>query len=171
MSLLDTFIIETNTNALSNITYSSYFMWCPSMCGFPNRYPNFVQRLEPTVSGCFITHLSPESFLRVQRRMIRWQIFQMQTFMSLKENFDFFSGVPLCSVYIKPDSKMLEPAVKMLQAGQEAISVAFGRFHQAVFAQNRRNPAENINPGAMVASGRDTHTLAFLSPHPSQSGM
>ena len=141
------------------------------MAGSPNRYPNFIQRFEPIVSGRFITHLSPEPFLRIQRRLIRRQIFQTQTPMGLKENFDCLSRVPLCTINIKPDSMLFQGAIKMFKAIQEAVPVTLGRFYQSIPAQKRRNPAENVNPRAMVAGSGDAHTFTFLCPHSAEPGM
>ena len=141
------------------------------MSGFPNRYPNFIQSFEPIVSGRFITHLPPKPFLRVQRRLVRRQIFQAQTFMGSKEDFNFFSRVPLRSINIKPDSILFQGTVKMLKAIQKAVSVTPGRFYQSVPTQKRRNPAENINSRTMVAGSGKTNTFTLPGPHSTEPRM
>ena len=135
------------------------------MCGFPNRYPNFIQSFEPIVGGCLITYLPPEPFLRIQSWLIRRQIFQAQTFMGFKKNLNLFTSVPSGSVDIKPDSIIFEHPVKMLKTLQKAISIAFRSFYHSTFAQKRRNPAKNIESCAMVAGSGNSHTSSPLCPY------
>ncbi len=141
------------------------------MCGFPNRYPDFIQSLEPIVGGCFITYLPPESFLRIQSWLIRRQIFQAQTPMGFKKNLSLFTPVPSGSVDIKPDSIIFKYSIKMLKTSQKAIPIAFRSFYHSTFTQKRCNPAKNIESCAMVAGSGNSHASSSFCPYSTNSRM
>lgn len=91
--------------------------------------------------------------------------------MGLKEEFYLFSFMPSGSIDIEPNHVTFEPPIEMLQATQESFSVPLRQPHQALSAQQRGHPAEDIEPLAMLAGGRDAKPFSSLSPTDPQTGM
>ena len=136
-----------------------------------NRFPGRIQAFKPAIGSCLIADLTPEAFLQVQAGLVRWQILQAQPDMCLKKEFHLFSSMPAGSIDIQPDRIPFEPLIEMLEAAQESFSIPLRQPHEALSTQERGHPAEDIEPLAMLAGGRDAKPFPSLGPTDSQTRM
>lgn len=136
-----------------------------------NSIPYNIQSFEPTIGRCFVSDLSPYPFLCIQSRLVTWQIFYMQTFMSLYKNLNLFSLMPFCLINIQPYCISPQPPIKIIKAIQKSLSIAICRSNHTNTTQKGSNPAKNIEPLMVLAIGRDFKAHPLFSPSSAQSGM
>jgi hypothetical protein len=127
--------------------------------------------IKPNVPGNFVSALALDVFLLLEGRLVRRKIFQMNLSMALQKKPDFFSFVPFSSIDIEIDNKARELFQHVLQYLQESILVTFSGAYQTLPFYQRRHPARQIEPLAMLAGSRDFEPLTFLRPASAQTGM
>jgi len=91
--------------------------------------------------------------------------------MALEEKPYCVTLVPFSPVHIEMDNITAELFQHMPQHLYESLAVAFRGAYQALPPQQGHHPAGEIEPLAMLASGRDFEPLTFLSPAPTQARM
>jgi hypothetical protein len=123
-----------------------------------------IKVLKPDVPSNLVPALAPDVLLLIESGLIGRQIFQMNLSMALKEEPYLFSFVPFSSVYVEMDNITAELFQHMLQHLYESLAVTCGGAYQAFPPQQRRHPAGQIEPLAMLTGGRDFEPLTFLSP-------
>ncbi len=64
---------------------------------------NSIQVREPDVPGDFVTGLSQNTLLRIERWLVGRQIFKMKLNMTLHKKRKLISSVPSGAVYIEPN--------------------------------------------------------------------
>jgi len=141
------------------------------MGGSTDCRPNGVERLKPAVGGGFVPHPAPDPLLGIQGRLVPRQILQVQPGMALQEALHLRSAMPTRAIDIQPDRVPPEPMTEMPEHHHEARAIAAGRSHQAVAAQERRHPARQIEPLAVLARGGNPHALPALGPGPAHAGV
>jgi len=141
------------------------------MCSRSDSYPDNIQAFKPAVRGCFIPNASPDSLLAVKTGLIRRQIIQVQSSMSLQKLQNRFSPMPAGSIHIQKYPVTPELFVERFQDLKKAFAVAFGRTDKTVSTQKRRHPSGDIQPLGMLARGEDFQAATFLCPASAQPGM
>lgn len=126
--------------------------------------PNKIKTFEPAIGCCLIANPTPNAFLDIQTRLITWQVLQTQPPMGLQEQLHVFSHVPSGSIHIQPDRIAAEPAIELSETSQKSLSVPLRIPHQTFPTQQRSNPAEDVESGAMLAGSGDPYSLPFLCP-------
>ena len=91
--------------------------------------------------------------------------------MRLNKKFYLFSSMPSGSIDIQPDRIPWEPLIEMLQATEESFSISLRQPHKALSTQQRSYPAEDIEPLAVLAGGRDPKPFSSLCPTDPQTRM
>lgn len=141
-----------------------------SLC-FLHNAPDVFKVVEPAICGRFITNAPPNAFLHIQPRLIRRQVFKMETRMLLKIKFNNVAAMPAGTIYKKPDSTMPKRSIKMTQNLKKTFAVApFGANH-ALAPQQRRNPSGHIQAFLMLAGRWNLKAATFLAPAASQTRM
>lgn len=130
-----------------------------------------IEALEPDVPGDLVPALAPDVLLFIKSRLIGRQIFQMNLSMAFEEKPDCVTLVPFSPVHIEMDNIPAELFQHMPQHLYKSLAVAFRGADQAFPPQQGRHPAGEIEPLAMLASGRDFEPLTFLSPTSPQARM
>lgn len=130
-----------------------------------------IQVIEPDVLGNFVAALPPDTFLRIQPRLVRGKILQVNHRMAFQKETDSFAFVPTRPVHVKPDVVTGKLLPDMLQDFQEAIRITTDSSDQSLLAEQRGDPAEQIEPLAVLAGSGDTKTLPFFGPAASQARM
>ena len=136
-----------------------------------NSIPDQIQIIKPSIGSHLIADLAPNPFLEVQAWLIRWQILQTQTFMSLNKKIDFLPSMPSCPIHIKPDGMPLEPAIHLFQRVKEPFPVSLRPSHQALTPEQGSHPAKEVKALMMLASRRDPKPLAGPGPAHAQTRM
>lgn len=154
-----------------NLTYAFYFSRSPRMICLLNTIPDTIQGFEPFVGCCLITNLSPNTFLSIQARLIRGQIFQLQTPVHLEKRLDFFSLVPTGPIDIQPNRITSELSIEMSQTLQKSLSVAFGNIDHSLAPQQGSHPAKDIQPFAVLTGRWNSQPLSSFSPASTRTGM
>lgn len=134
-------------------------------------YVEDIEVIKPNIPGNLISALAPNILLLIKDRLIRRKIFKMNLSMALQKKPDLFSFMPFSPIYIEIDNKSTELFQHMLQHLQESLLVTFCSAYQAFPSQQRRYPAGQIKPLAVLAGCSDFEPLTFLSPASSQTGM
>jgi hypothetical protein len=109
--------------------------------------------------------------LNIQARLIRGQIFQMQSPMGSNKMIDFFSLVPSGSIHIEINRVAPKTLVKMLQTINESFPVALRSPDHPSAPQQRSHPSKQIEPLAVLTGGRDAQSLSDLRPAKPEAGM
>jgi hypothetical protein len=136
-----------------------------------NRLPDDVKGFKPAIRGGFITNPSPNPFLDVKSRLVRWEVLQVKTLVGLYESSNLFPFVPRCAVHIEPDLITSKPAIEISEASKEPFSVSFRAFQHSTCSQKRCNPTKNIQSFAMLACRRHSQPLAHSAPSHPKTGM
>ena len=130
-----------------------------------------IQVIEPGILGDFVAALPPDPLLGVQGRLVRGKILQVNNRVAFQKKPDSFTFMPAGPIHVKPDIVTGKLLPDMLQDFQEALRITAGSSDQSLLAQERGDPAEQIEPLAVLAGSGDTKTLAFLGPATPQARM
>jgi hypothetical protein len=130
-----------------------------------------VEVIKPNIPGNFISAKAPDVFLFIKGRLIRRKIFHMNLGMTPQKKPNFFSFMPFCSIHIEIDDMTAKLFQHMLQHSQKSLLITLGSAYQAFSPQQRCHPPRQIEPLAMLTSGRNFESLTFLSPASSQTWM
>jgi hypothetical protein len=141
------------------------------MGSFLNGFPDHIQRFKPAICRGFITHLSPNSLLGIEPRLVRRKVLQVDTFVCPHETANLFAFMPGGAIYIQPDRVAPQSAIHLAETGEESFSVALRGPQHCHPAQQRGNPAKNIQPLVMLAGGGDSQRSADFAPASAQSRM
>lgn len=141
------------------------------MCSRSDSCPNNIQIFKPAVSGRFIANTSPDPLLAVKAGLIRRQIIQVKSPMSLQKLKNRISPMPAGPVHIQEYPVTSKFFVKRFQDFEKAFAIAFGCSDKTVPAKKRRHPSRDIEPLGMLACGRDFQTDTFFCPAPAKFGM
>lgn len=141
------------------------------MCSRSDSRPNNIQTLKPAIGGRFIPNAPPDPLLAVKTRLIRRQIVQMKTTMSLQKLKNRISPMPASSVHIQKYPITLEFFVERFQDLEKALPVTFRCSDKTVPTQKRRHPSRDIKTLGVLAGGWDFQTNAFLCPAPAKLGV
>ena len=136
-----------------------------------NPDPSFIQSLRPSVGCCLIPNLAPDPLLNIQARLIRGQIFQMQSPMGSNKLIDFLPLMPSGSVDVEMNRVAPKASVKMLQTLDESFPVALRRPDHPSSPQQGSHPSKQIEPLAVLTGGRDAQSLSDLRPAKPEAGM
>ena len=90
----------------------------------PDGGPDILQSFKPAIGRGLKANLTPNSFLRVQTRLVRRQVVQMQSPMSAEKLFHRRPLMPTGAVHIEPDRMTLQQPVEVLQRLQEGFLVS-----------------------------------------------
>jgi len=129
-----------------------------------NGIPNMIETFEPIVRRSFISNLTPDSLLRIQPRLITRQVSQTKLHMSLDKQINFLPLMPPGSVHIKPDGIPSKLPIKILQAGNESLSISSGPSDHPSPTQQRGNPSKQIQSLTMLACSWNAQALSSLRP-------
>jgi hypothetical protein len=146
-------------------------MWCPRTGSPLNLNPDIIQSLKPLVRRRLIANLTPDTFLRIQPRLITGQVFQMQASVCLNETLNRFSLMPLSPVHIELNRIPAKSLVQVAQTLQESLPVTVGVAHHAPSSKQRSHPPKHIQPLSMLARCGNTQPLPNLPPTKSESWM
>ena len=128
--------------------------------------PGALQSLKPAVRGRLVTYLSPDTFLHIEPGLVARQVPDSESSMPAEKLLDLHAHMPAGPVHVKPDRIPAEPLTDLLQATQEPCSIAARRPHQPSSPQQGCDPAEDVQPMAMLTGCRDPKPLAsFRPPH------
>lgn len=130
-----------------------------------------IKSFEPTIRRRFVPNLTPDPFLRVQTRLITWQISQTKSHMGPYKQVNFVALMPSGSVHIKPDGTPSKSAIKILQTGNESLSIPLRPPDHPSSTQQWGNPSKQIQPLTMLAGGRNAQTLSSFRPPDPQPRM
>ena len=136
-----------------------------------NGFPNHIQRFKPAICRGFIPHLSPNSLLGIEHRLIRREVLQVNTFVCPYETPNFFPFVPISAIYIQIDRIPPKPAIQLAEASEEAFSVPLGTSQHSHPPQQRGNPTKNIQPLVMLAGSGNPQPPADFTPPSAQTRM
>lgn len=137
------------------------------MSGSLNSIPNEIKIFEPTIGRRFIPNLTPDSFLRIEPRLITRQVSQSKSHMSSYKQSNFFPFMPSDSVHIKPDRIASESVIKVLQTGKKSLSISLGPSDHPSPTQQGGNPSKQIQSLPMLARGRNPQpSPSFRPPYP-----
>jgi hypothetical protein len=136
-----------------------------------NSIPNKIETFEPTIRRGFIAKLTPDTFLRIQPRLITGQVLKTKSHMSSYKQINFLSLMPSGSVHIKPDGIASESAIKILQTGNKSPSISSRPSDHPSPTQQGSHPSKQIESLAMLARGRNPQPSTSSRPPHTQPRM
>ncbi len=129
--------------------------------------PNKIETFEPAICRRFIANLTPDPLLWIQPGLIARQVPQAKPHVSSYKQINLFPLMPSSSIYVKPDDIASEPAIKILQTGNEPLSISLRPSDHSSPAQPWSYPSKQIQPLAMLAGcGNAQPTPSSGPPHP-----
>jgi hypothetical protein len=87
-------------------------MRCPRLGGTLNFQPDLLRTLKPLVRRSLIANLTPDAFLEIQSRLVRGQILQVQSRMSLDEEVHRVTFMPPGPIHVEPDRVTLKTLIQ-----------------------------------------------------------
>ena len=130
-----------------------------------------IQVIEPGILGDFVAALPPDPLLGVQCRLVRGKILQVNNRVAFQKKTDFVPFMPTGPIHIKPNIVTGKLLPDVFQHFQESVRITLGDSDQSFFTEQRRHPAEQIEPLAVLAGCGDTKTMAFFGPATPQARM
>jgi hypothetical protein len=124
-----------------------------------------------SVGRDLIANQVPNAFLRIQFRMVRRQIINMDLGMICEELSDLGTLVPGGSVDIEVYFPSPDPMVQVFQERKEAFAIALGSAEQPVPTIKGFNPAKEIQSLGVLAGGGYHGLTATLHPDATEPGM
>src|SRR6266404_671068 len=126
-----------NTNALSYVTEATNLVWGPRTRCLLDGSPDVLQSFKPAIGRGLKANLTPNSFLRVQTRLVRRQVVHMQSSMSAEELFHGRPLMPTRAVHIEPDRITSQSPVEVFERLQEGFPVSSHHRNHATPPQQR----------------------------------
>ena len=134
-----------------------------------NGPPSLIEVFEPVVVRSLVAQLPPDSFLRVEPRLIGRQVLHVNLTMGRQVLSNPRPPMPARAIHEQVQDLSRPSLPQTGQQSQEALGVTPRRSHQTIPAFPGGHPAKDIQTSLVVTGRGDAEGLTPSRPHPADA--
>ncbi len=139
---------------------------CPLDCG-----PDGIELGEPPIGRRLVSNAAPDPLLGVQAGLVPREIVEPEARVGPEEVVHRVALVPAGAIDVEPNRVAAQPPVELAERLEKPGPVAVRKAEDPAATEERRHPPPEVEPGAVLARGRDAKPLAGLAPPAPQTGV